>query len=50
MDQAMSEAREVLTPEQRAKWDQKLKSRREWMERHMNGRMNDRMGERMKKE
>ena len=43
MDQAMSEAREVLTPEQRAKWDQKLKSRREGMERHMNGRMNDRM-------
>jgi Spy/CpxP family protein refolding chaperone len=50
MDQAMSEAREVLTPEQRAKWDDKLKSRREWMGRHMNGRSHGSMGERMKKE
>jgi Spy/CpxP family protein refolding chaperone len=41
MDKARAESSEVLTPEQRKVWEEKMTSHR--------GRMMDRMGERMKK-
>lgn len=41
-DKAIADSREVLTPEQRAKWDEKMKSHRGRMREHMQERMANR--------
>ena len=38
MDKALAESKEVLTPEQRTKWDARMKSMRDRMDKHMGDR------------
>lgn len=48
IEKAMAQAREVLTPEQRTKWDAKTKSMREHMDKRMGEKMDKPAGDKPK--